>query len=389
MTPPLRVLILIEHLKIGGAERAVWNMVQTMPREKVEYYVCLYRDIGLIGEDLQKKKYNIRLIKKDFLSEKFPFSFVLLRPFVQLIEAIVFCFRLSFFVRRNRITIIHSFLFSGNLWGRLASLLTPSVKVITTERSVAGWHRPLKHLWVNRLLKGLSDCISAVSKNVAVTIAAQQNLDVQDIVVIPNGIQLDLVNDRGFSAPLEGVKASAFKFGIIGRLERVKRHDLFIDALHDCIKKGLNVFGIIIGGGSERKNLMDKAHHLEMTDKVLFLGEVEDARNYVKHMDMLVNCSDAEGMSNAILEAMAEKCPVIATRAGGNEELVEDGYTGFLIDKNNADSLARAMETAVRNPERVKEMGKNSRLKVQNEYSLDHVMERWYTLYRTILEKRM
>jgi len=391
ITHPVRVLHLIEHLKVGGAERVVADLVQTLDKKRVQNIVCLYREIGSFGIDLQSAGYHIVFIRKDLLTHGLPKTIAFLRPFPVLIESMFFIIRLARVIRRHKIQVVHSHMFSANLWGRLASVLGGRPAVITTEHNVNGKLGTLKHRIINRMLAPLSDRIVAVSQQVAEAVVSKQNLPQEKLIVIHNGIRINALDEPDtamYNKRYQEFTGSRPRIISVGRLVAQKRHDLLLEALKVCAERVPSISCWIIGDGPERGRLEQLTQELNLTENILFLGERTDARSLLQHADIFVNTSDWEGFPITLLEAMAAGLPIVATNVGGNREIIQTGETGILVEPGNAQAIAIGICQMIANPKTAKKMGQRGQEEVREFYDITKVSLRWEKLYEEVLVGR-
>jgi len=142
--------------------------------------------------------------------------------------------------------------------------------------------------------------------------------------------------------------------GTVGRLEDRKGQEQLLGALGrlTATANGSGPQGLIVGDGPSRERLERQARELGLQDRVRFTGTVSDVRPLLAAMDVFVLPSFAEGMSNALMEAMAAARPVVATNVGGNPEVVADGRTGMLVPPGEAEAIAAAVGTLLHDPGR-------------------------------------
>lgn len=168
---------------------------------------------------------------------------------------------------------------------------------------------------------------------------------------------------------------------------RVKRVDLFINAAFLLHKKFPAVRFWIIGDGPLRKELQELALSLGLADNVMFLGSRSDVPRIMREVMVGVNCSDSEGMSNAIMEYMACGIPVVATDVGGNRELVEDGVTGLLIPKNDPSGLASALASLLRDPCKASKLGSDGHLFMTEKFGISTMLSKTKDVYASALSR--
>jgi glycosyltransferase involved in cell wall biosynthesis len=125
-----------------------------------------------------------------------------------------------------------------------------------------------------------------------------------------------------------------------------------------------------------------------VAERVLFLGHRADVPDILQASDVFVLNSGSEGMSNALLEALAAGLPCVATAVGGNPELVRDGENGFLVPPRQSAPLARALATLLQDSSLRQRMGARSRALAAREYSLDAMIRRTEAIYEDVLSAR-
>jgi glycosyltransferase involved in cell wall biosynthesis len=168
----------------------------------------------------------------------------------------------------------------------------------------------------------------------------------------------------------------------VGVLRRGKGLDVLLDALARATTAPPLC---VVGDGPERAALETQARELGIADRVRFVGEVADPSPYYARARLFVFPSWAEGLSNALLEAMSYGLPVVATRIGGNVDVVEDGVTGLLVEPGRPADLAAALEHVLRDESLAQRLGAGARAVIRAEYTLERTAERYLQLYRSAL----
>jgi sugar transferase (PEP-CTERM/EpsH1 system associated) len=201
------------------------------------------------------------------------------------------------------------------------------------------------------------------------------------IETIHNGVDLaDFASDgRDAGRRVLGIGGDTVVFGSIGRLDPVKDHLGLIDAFARLEQRETRL--VIVGDGPCRRALEERCARRDVAGRVHLLGERDDVPALLAVMDVYVLASIAEGISNTILEAMASALPVVATRTGGNPELVEDGVTGALVPVGDPAALARALSTYADDPHVRDLQGKAGRRRATEEFGLERMAARYRRLY--------
>ena len=169
-----------------------------------------------------------------------------------------------------------------------------------------------------------------------------------------------------------------------GRLHPQKNLDLLIEVWPDvCRQTVANL--VLVGEGPEREALEGKAAERGIADRVFFAGAVADPAEYLRGAEVFALPSVAEGMSNSLLEAMATGLCSLASDIGGNRDLINDGLNGRLIPPGAHSAWIEALIEALKEPEASRRMGRQARNRVEAEFALPIVVDRYVALYRQML----
>jgi len=166
------------------------------------------------------------------------------------------------------------------------------------------------------------------------------------IEVVPSGIDFAPfrdVRERDFLRREFGFGPNAYLVGIVAQLEDHKGHRDLIEAAQILKSRSPEIKIVVVGEGSLRLALDKQAHDLSVEDMVYFLGFREDVPRILASLDLFVLSSRMEGLGTSLMDAMAGRLPVVATRAGGIPEVVVDGETGILVPPQDPQALARAI----------------------------------------------
>jgi L-malate glycosyltransferase len=205
---------------------------------------------------------------------------------------------------------------------------------------------------------------------------------------VPNGVDTDRFRplpaaDRERARVAMGVDPGTCVFGCVARLVEVKRHCDLLRA-YARIDRARPSELWLIGDGPLREALEQQARDAGIGARVRFLGERRDIGTLLPLCDAFVLASRTEGMSNAVLEAMASGLPVVATAVGGQPELVEDGATGLLVPARSPVRLAVALEQLLHAPARSHLMGRRARERALERFSLHAMVAGFEQLYRRL-----
>ncbi len=292
--------------------------------------------------------------------------------------------RLAAILRQVRPAVLHSHLFHANLLGRLARLVFPIPRVISTLHSLAESSRQSPDVWwrdrMYRMTDSLADCTVAVCRAVAERHTAAGAVRREKLRVAPNGV------DTGRFRPDEARRAvtrkamgaaGEFVWLAAGRLMWKKDYPALLRAA--ARQPGCALW--IAGTGPLEEELQAMARELGVQAR--FLGAREDLPELMNAADGLVLSSVVEGLPMVLLEAAASGLPSVATDVGGAGEVVVDSETGFLTPCGDAEALARAMARLAALPEEARrDMGRAARAVVMERFDLRVVTSQWERLYR-------
>ncbi|MDO8529603.1 MAG: glycosyltransferase family 4 protein [bacterium] len=191
----------------------------------------------------------------------------------------------------------------------------------------------------------------------------------QKIEVIFNGIDIDqFFQIRSLASVPEAKLREEFRILCVSRITPRKGVNYLIEAFKKLSEKHQDIFLQIIGDGDEKNELENLVKELKIENKVEFTGLIshEKLPSYFQSADVFVLPSLNEGMSNAMLEALASGLPIIATDTGGTRELVKDGENGFIVKMKDSGDIAEKIERLIENAELREKMGKVSREIAEN-----------------------
>jgi glycosyltransferase involved in cell wall biosynthesis len=219
-----------------------------------------------------------------------------------------------------------------------------------------------------------------VISNAAATLDALRGSGVRlrQATVIPN-----IVACAPQAAVGEGTERP--RIAVVGSLIPRKGLDVLLHALAMVAAEGFRYELLIAGDGPERSHLEALSRQLGQADRVRFLGTVQDVPALLATVHMAVHASRSEGLSNAVLEAMAAGLPVIATAVDGTPEVVEDGHSGILVPPGESDALHRAIKRLLRDPGLRARLGGTARLYVRDRCSVERVTDAYEGVLRSLL----
>jgi glycosyltransferase involved in cell wall biosynthesis len=291
-------------------------------------------------------------------------------------------------LRRDRPDILHT-----HAWGTLVEGIVAG-RLARVPAIVHGEHGTLqlrpRQVIVQRWGWRHADDLLSVSSRLAERMSRDVGIPADRIRVIRNGVNLArFAGLRTASAgTFSGSGGRRVVLGAAGRLIDVKDHATFIDAVHLLRDRGRPVAAIIAGDGPLRGQLEAHIARLRLQGSVRLLGHRGDLETVLRALDIFVQPSKSEGMSNTILEAMASGLPVVATRVGGADEMIVDGETGILVPPADSERLADALERLIGDAELRHTMGCAATRRASREFSLAHMIDGYQSFYCDVFERQ-
>ena len=303
--------------------------------------------------------------------------------------------KLKDILKTKDISLMHAHGSKAALVGRIAGRLagTP-VNFYTVHNSIfyPDWHnlKLAAMTLVETKLSHYTDRIITVSEALRLEIINREGLSPDLPVTVYNGIEIEQFYSASDKPGLRrelGLPSDGKLVGTVARLSSQKGISHFIKAISQITEK--QVHYIITGDGPQREELLLLTRQLNLQEKIIFTGARNDIPKLLAALDIFVMPSITEGLSIAILEAMASFLPVAASRVGGIPEIVQDGVTGILVPSRDEKALAQAISELLTNEEKTRSMGITARKQVELNYSAAAMGNRVTQLYFEALANKI
>ena len=372
-----RILQVLEAT-IGGTREHVLQIADRLDRERFELSFAFsnLRDpaFGLEIERLRESGFAVHVVpmKRE------------IRP----VSDAACLWRLWRLMRRERYDIVHTHGTKGGVLGRAAARLAGVPRIIHTGHTFPfQWNPGLKgfiYTVVERLAARSAETIVAVSPGQR-NVALQARLcPAGKLAVIENGVDF-----RRYPAPVDcaakrrelGLPADCPLVGMAARLARQKGCEHFVDAAAAVLDQRPEVRFLLIGGGELAGRVRGQIARLGISDHVRMLGHRSDMAEIYPLLDVFVLSSLWEGLPYAILEAMAARLPVVASRVPGVEDVVRHGVTGFLTGTEDHHEIAARLLELLGDAGLRKRMGRCGREVVEEHYSIERFIKGLAELY--------
>lgn len=269
------------------------------------------------------------------------------------------------------------------------------IPTLISRRDMGYWYTP-KYLWVLRRTARFVSGVVANSAAVKQVTAEKEGVPAARISVIYNGYsastdELSPLTPEERSSILSGLglPVDGRFVVLVANLREIKRIGDAINAIGTVRNSVPDSHLVLIGGGNQEP-YRELAVSLGVADYVHFLGERSDVRNILRAMDAGLLCSESEGYSNAIVEYMQARLPVVASNVGGNSEAVEHGVSGYLFPRGDIKQLAAYLVCILRNEDgSAQQMGECGHRKAHRRHGLQTMIDSHAALYSRVLSSRL
>jgi len=300
-------------------------------------------------------------------------------------------FKLANYLRSSKPDVVHTFFPVGNIVGVLASKLAGVKVIISSRRDYGEWMSP-RYLFFTKLANRFVTRIIANSNAVKELTLEKEGPGEDRVGVIYNGIDPDfcrgLVRDSGLKKSLK-IPEGNLVAGIVANFRPMKHHQTFIMAASEVLKSRKDITFLLIGSGRLKSEMERLAAELKIGDNLIFPGSLPDVLPYLSIMDIGVNCSEGEGLSNAVMEYMCAGIPCVVSRAGGNPDLIQDGINGRTFEIDDYKTLAVIMLKLFEDAGVRSRFTAEARMKIEREMSLEVILSRYEGLYAGLANKNI
>jgi len=370
----------IHALAVGGLENGLVNLINAMPADRYRHAIVCMTDYTDFRQRIRRDDVEVIAMQRDNA------------PLWRTYHALYRLFR------SHRPSIVHSRNLSG-----LDALLPAWCAGVPVR--VHGEHgrdaddldgRNPGNLRLRRLFRPWVTRYVTVSKDLESYLAEVVGVSRDRIKQIYNGVDAECFYPSGREKPLATSSAQqsarSVLVGTVGRLQAVKDQVCLIEAFALACRLAPEVMDsarlLVVGDGPSRDETANAIERVGLANRADLTGARDDVPAVMRTLDLFVLPSLAEGISNTILEAMATGLPILATRVGGNPELVVEGETGQLVEAGDRQGMAHWLIAYVRDAELRKRQGAAGRQRVEKSFSIGSMVQAHLALYDTLLASK-
>jgi sugar transferase (PEP-CTERM/EpsH1 system associated) len=371
------VIHVVNRFAVGGLENGVVNLINRLPREAWRHMVVALTDIDpAFASRVTREDVQMLALHKQ---PGHPWG---------LYPALYRLFR------RERPAIVHS----RNLAALDATIPAWAAGVPVRLHGEHGRDfadpdgRNVRRQWLRRAYRPFVTRYIALSPDLEHYLVGPVGIPPQRVEQICNGVDTVRFRPAAARAPIPGcpfVDPEQWLVGTVGRLDAVKDQGnlaaAFVTAVQRSPEARRHLRLVVVGEGPVRADVEAILQAAGVRNLAWLAGERHDIPAILQGLDCFVLPSLAEGVSNTVLEAMATGLPVVATRVGANPDLVAEGVTGRLVAAADSDALAEAILTLFADRRQALDFGRAGRLRVEQRFSLDRMVERYHRTYAGLL----
>ncbi len=361
---PIHILHVVPTLGVGGMELAMSRVISSLPSSEMHHSIVCLKGDAVIG-NLFDRDITIYCMHSGSNDISLPW-------------------RLWRLIRRIGPTVIHA-----RNWSAWPDVAMARLAMLPRMPLIFSFHgldtaevMPFRRRLACRMLTGVTTRIFTVSEASRRTLVEQVGMPAQRIDVIPNG-----VDTNRFAPNLPRDKGKRLVIGTVGSLTPVKNQALLVRTFARLIAAGHDVELRLAGRGPKKDELTRLARELDVEDRVIFAGHVDDVPGFLHQLDIFALPSSSEQHPNALLEAMACGLPCVATDVGGVGELLGQGRFGQIVEPEDLYAFASALAELCKAPSLRHRFGKMSRKRVCDHYSLQQMVLQYRRLYYSVTER--
>ena len=354
---PIEVAHVAFSLQTGGMERLLVEFARRADRDRFRLSFYSLTDRGTPADDIEAEQWPVKCLAK-------PSGFRL-RTVWQLAQAF----------RRDGVQVVHTHNSGAMIYGALAGRLAGAKAIIHSrhgQRFGASRKQNLTFAGFSRLI----DRVVGVSEDSAAQ-CVREGVAARRVRTIWNGIDLNRFRYAGANPAGPAV--------LVSRLVPEKDLPTLLKAVQLVVQQAPDFRLQIVGNGPCFGEAQQIIQQLQLGGYVELLGERRDVPQILQRAALFVLSSRTEGISLTLLEAMASGLPVVATRAGGNSEVVEDGTTGRLVPVGDFEQLATALLSVWQNPVDARQLGDAGRARVERLFDVNRMVRQYEQMYSEVL----
>ncbi|MCS7308613.1 MAG: glycosyltransferase [Armatimonadetes bacterium] len=355
-----RVLILHATYAVGGAERVLQLLAQQL-RSRFDLQVCALYQPGVIGEQIQASGLPFVALQGRSRTD-----WRVLPRFLRLLRQL----------RPDVLLTVDSPY--AVLYAVIAKRLSLVRRLVIAAHSFGKVKRTREMKFARRLASSVTDTLIALAETHRRFLVEREGWRVREIVVIPNGVDLQRFTPQGHHYRVEwGLSPHHPSFGIVAGLRPEKNLFRFLRVAQRVLNALPEAHAFVVGDGELRHELQTFSHQMRCDTRITFTGALQDIPAVWRSLHVAVLTSDTEVLPMTLIEAAACGVPAVSTDVGAVREIVLDGETGFVVPPEDEQALAERILYLLLHPDERQRMGVRARQHAESHFDLRQMIERY------------
>lgn len=376
----MRILHVAKTQQVAGAENYLFDLLPLLSREGFDiHFLNLYdQRWGEVSEKYRHRLNELRargvVVYEDRIRHKLDFQAI------RVIGEVV---------RDVSPDLVHTHMPFADLMASVAAWKSDVPKIISSRHYdyTFEWGETIRFALYYAVANRFQDAIIAVSDRVAELSKRWEGWGSGSIYVVPHGCQDQQVCRSKARKMIEdelSLPDESILVGTVARLIHWKGHRYAIEAMRLIRKERNDVFWVFAGDGPDRQELEKHAKEVGISDRLIFLGFRTDIPVLLGAIDLLVHPTTGEAFGIALIEAMAQSTPIIATNTGAIPEIVDSERTGLIVPPRNPHALAGAVQTLASDAECRRDFGRAARERYERDFTLDKMVTNTIEAYESL-----
>ena len=361
----MKIAIIIDSLARGGAEKQSVMSAIALRKLGHEAELISCNEVNHYQDLIEKNEILLHIV-----NETCPFKVGHIKSLEKLLSS-------------KKYDVVHCFKSGTSSYGRVAAKLAGVPKIFggvrdaMRERFLLRVIHRLINIWTSKWIVNSESCKQKIINEL--------NVAPDNIFVVPNGVDLG-----DFQSALT-VDEAKRKFGfekdvpvitILANLRPEKNHEMFLRVARKLLDSDVPTTFIVAGDGPMRGKLVERSQSMGTSSRIHFLGRCDDVADLLRATDIVAMTSLHESLPNALIEAGAAGVPSVSTDCGSVSEVIIDGQTGFIEQKNDDDAMVERLATLISNPDLRLRMGREAKKHVADKFSIDALGHNLSSVYR-------
>ncbi|HOK56372.1 MAG TPA: glycosyltransferase [bacterium] len=348
----VKIGYLIGSSEIGGTEKMILTIAKYLDKNIFEIVFFCIKGEGKFTKKLRDENFKVYV----FDLKRNPISFL----------------TLLIYLKKEKLDVLQSFLFVGNIIGRIYGKIAGIKFIISSQRSTDPW-RKWYHWFLERITERYVDLIISNSYSAREVLIKKGKIPRRKIKVIPNGIEIPV--------RIERINKDYIVIGAIGNLRKAKGYFNLIKAGKIVIEKFKNVKFYIVGEGELKDEIIREIEKNGLSEYFVLTGYAENIYEYLKIFDIFVLPSLWEGCPVSLLESMGYGIAPVATDVGDVPYIIENGEDGYIVKSGDYKKMAENIIKLIEDKNLREKMGQRAREKIKKNYSFEEMVKAYSSIY--------